>query len=409
MLRLNSYLIEQKNTHMEHIEDNVLNGGVDGTRQAINFLRSLRDMLAGNSKGSVDTTVKWDGAPAIFAGKDPRDGKFFVAKKGVFNKNPKVYKSEADIDADTSGDLATKLKIAFRNFQGLGITNIIQGDLLFTKSDLKDITYEDGDYISFHPNTIVYAVPKDSALGREISKVQIGVVWHTTYEGDSFDNMRAQFGKAIASKLRKSKNVWSTDAMYRDVSGKATLTKKETDQITSILSDAGKLFNQIDRATLNGISENEELLMKVKTFLNTKVRAQQRMGNTAKLTDDLIKYLMDYFSKESDKRKTARGKSGVQTRQKQTMSYFARVDKRKVKIIFDLMNKIIDAKLIIIKKMDQAKTINTLLQTADGYKVTGQEGFVAIDKIGGNAVKLVDRMQFSYANFSPDVKKGWQR
>ena len=90
MKNFNSYLIEQKNTHMEHIEDNVLNGGVDGAREAINFLRSLRDMLSGNAKTTVDATVKWDGAPAVFAGIDPNDNKFFVAKKGIFNKNAKV-------------------------------------------------------------------------------------------------------------------------------------------------------------------------------------------------------------------------------------------------------------------------------------------------------------------------------
>ena len=56
-------------------------------------------MLAGNARSSVNMTVKWDGAP-IFAGIDPSDGKFFVAKKSVFNVNPKLYKTNAEIDAD---------------------------------------------------------------------------------------------------------------------------------------------------------------------------------------------------------------------------------------------------------------------------------------------------------------------
>ncbi len=107
-------LTEQKNTHMTHIEDKVLYGGVNGTREAIFALRSLRDMLKGEHDGNV--SVKWDGAPAIFAGTDPNDGKFFVAKKGIFNKNPKVYKTAADVDADTSGDLAVKLKLLWLNY-----------------------------------------------------------------------------------------------------------------------------------------------------------------------------------------------------------------------------------------------------------------------------------------------------
>jgi hypothetical protein len=409
MLRFNSYLIEEKNTHMEHIEDNVLNGGVDGARQAINFLRSLRDMLAGQAGAPVDTTVKWDGAPAIFAGEDPSDGKFFVAKKGIFNKNPKVYKTEAEVDADTSGDLADKLKLALQHFKNLGIKGVVQGDLLFTKADLKSVTYQGERYITFHPNTIVYAVPINSALGKQIAKSKIGVVWHTSYSGDTFETMRASFAKPIASELRTSRNVFSTDALYRDISGKATMTKRETDAITKILSDAGKIFNQIDRATLNGISDNEELLQRTKTFMNTKVRQGQRVTNTARLTDELVKYLMDYFGYEEEKRKTEKGKSTIRARQKDVMSYFATVDKKKVKLIFDLMNKLVDAKLILINKMDQAKEIETLLLTKDGYKVTGQEGFVAVDRMKGNAVKLVDRLQFSHANFSSDVMKGWQK
>jgi len=409
MLKLSSYLTEQKNTHMEHIEDNVLNGGVDGARESINFLRALRDMLAGSSDTRVDATVKWDGAPAIFAGIDPNDGKFFVAKKAIFNKNPKVYKTNADIDADTSGDLANKLKVALEYLPSLGIKGVVQGDLLFTKGDTKNITYNGVEHITFHPNTIVYAVPKNSALGRQIARASIGIVWHTTYEGDSFETMRASFAKPIAPSLKSSRNVFFTDATYRDVSGKAMMTEKETAAITKILSDAGKIFRQIDRATLNGISENDELLMRTKAFINSKIRRGQRITNTERVADELIKYLMDIFSKQESEKKTERGKGNVRARQSSVMNYFTRTDKKKVKLIFDLMNKIIDAKEIIIRKMSQAATINTLLSTKDGYKVTGQEGFVAVDRMKGNAVKLVDRLQFSYANFSPDIKKGWQK
>ena len=409
MLNFNSYLTEQKNTHMEHIEDNVLNGGVDGAREAINFLRSLRDMLSGNSNTAVDATVKWDGAPAIFAGVDPNDGKFFVAKKGIFNKNPKVYKTNADVESDTSGDLATKLKMALQYFSALGITGVVQGDLLFTQGDTKDISYDGVEHITFHPNTIVYAVPKDSVIGRKVARARIGVVWHTTYTGDSFETMRATFAKPIASSLKDSVDVFSTDAVYRDVSGKAMMTAKETDDITKILSDAGKIFNKIDKYTLNGISDNEELLMRTKTFMNTKVRSGERVTDTTRLTNELVQYLMDYFGKEEALRKTEKGKSNVRVRQGSVMEYFTKTDKRKIKLIFDLMNKLVDAKNIIIKKMDQAKTINTLLLTKDGYKATGQEGFVAVDRMKGNAVKLVDRLQLSHANFSADVQKGWQK
>ena len=162
MLKFTRYLAESKNTHMEHIEDNILNAGVDGARQTINYLRALRDMLAGDVKAPVNVTVKWDGAPAIFAGQDPSDGKFFVAKKGIFNKNPKVYKTDADVDADTSGDLNTKLKLALKHLPALGIEGVIQGDFLYSKDDIRKETIDGASYTTFHPNTIVYAIPENS-------------------------------------------------------------------------------------------------------------------------------------------------------------------------------------------------------------------------------------------------------
>jgi hypothetical protein len=220
--------------------------------------------------------------------------------------------------------------------------------------------------------------------------------------------MSASFGKETASGLRTTKSVWSVDAVYRDISGKAMMTKEESEEFSAILSEVGKIFAKLDKNTLDSISKNEELLLRIKTFMNTKVRAGQRIGNTTKFTSDLVDYLLDYFGKEDEKRKTPRGKEGVTKRKEDVMKFFQNTDKKKIQMIFDLMNLLVDAKLILIKKMDQAKSINTLLRTKDGYKVTGQEGFVAIDK-KGNAVKLVDRLQFSNANFSSEFIKGWQR
>ena len=214
---------------MTHIEDMVIDGGVDGTRAAINALRDLRDMLGGHSNDTKAVTVKWDGAPAVFAGIDPEDGEFFVAKKGIFNKNPKVYKSHADIIADTSGDLSAKLVVAFDELKKVGIKKgVYQGDIMFTKSDLKKETIDGVKYITFHPNTIVYAIPVKDA--KEVLAAKIGVVWHTKYTGTSFENMNASFGVKL-SEFKKTKTVWQKSADLPDMSGVATLTKKETDDL----------------------------------------------------------------------------------------------------------------------------------------------------------------------------------
>ena len=409
MQRLSSFLTEDKNTHMEHLEDNLLNAGVDGARDSINYLRSLRDMLAGNSKSQVNVTVKWDGAPAVFAGIDPSDGKFFVAKKGIFNKNPKVYKTKADVDADTKGDLNTKLNLALRYLPAMNIKGVIQGDFLYAKKDIKKVQINGEPYITFHPNTIVYAIPEKSRLASEILRSEIGVVWHTNYRGKSFESMSASFGEKIASNLKGSRSVWSVDAVYKDVTGQATMTKTETDAVTLLLSAAGKQFNKINKATFDGITENEDLLVRVKTYVNVQVRAGQKIDSPSKFVSGLMEYIYEYYQKEIDKRKSEKGKASQEEKRKEIMSYFSNTDKSQIVGLFELYNLIVDAKLMIIRKLDKAKTVGTFLKTKDGYKVTEQEGFVAIDRMGKNAVKLVDRLQFSNANFSPDYIKGWQK
>ena len=409
MFKFTEYIVEQKNTHMEHAEDDVLNGGVEGTRNSINALRAVRDMLAGHSESKVDITVKWDGAPAIFAGQDPTDGKFFVAKKGVFNKNPKVYKTYAEVDEDTSGDLADKLKACLMWLPKIGIKGVIQGDLLFTSNDIKRDTIDGESYITFHPNTLVYAVPANSELAKKITRAKIGIVWHTVYEGDSFETMKAVFGKDILASLTQNSNVWKTDVNYHDVSGKATLTEVETETVTKILSDAGKVFQKLPTNMLNMIKQDDELRTLIKTFNNSKVRQQLKITNVKKHVSELIDFINKYFQKDIDKAKTEKGKASATQRRDRVLKFFSPAHKVELESIFTMMNLLAEAKLILIKKLDEVKNLQTFLMTKNGYEVTGVEGYVAIDKLRGNAVKLVDRMQFSYANFSPDVIKGWQR
>jgi len=406
MQTFKSYLSEQKNTHMTHIEDRVIYGGVKGARDAILALRSLRDMLAGSAKGSTDVTVKWDGAPAVFAGIDPNDGKFFVAKKGIFNKNPKVYKSHEDIEEDTSGDLSTKLKIAYDELSKLGIRGVVQGDIMFTSNDLKTETIDGEKYITFHPNTIMYALPVDSDEAKKIKKARIGVVFHTSYEGATFETMRASYGVDV-DKFKKVPSVWAETATIRDLSGTATLTKKDTDEVTKALSEAGKIFRKIAGSTLREIEQNPDFASMIETHNNRYVRAGEAVKDTKKHVDNLIEFINAKFEKEAGKRSTEKGKAAQYAKRDEILKFFSDKNKANLKLVFDLQKAIVVAKLIIINKLDRLKSINTFVKTKTGFKVTGQEGFVAIDRIGGGAVKLVDRLEFSTNNFSPDILKGW--
>ena len=399
------FITESKNTHMTHIEDKVLYGGVKGTREAILALRSLRDMLKGEHDGNV--SVKWDGAPAIFCGTDPSDGKFFVAKKGIFNKNPKVYKTDADIDADTSGDLSVKLKEALKYLPELGIKGVIQGDFLYSKRDLSVATIKGEKYLTFHPNTIVYALPVKSDGAKAVKKSKIGIVWHTTYKGSTFESMKASYGVDV-SKLKTSKNVWSQDAMLRDLTN-MTMSKKETAIVNEHLSKAGFLFNKIAGSTLRQLEANQQLAGLIETFNNSYVRKGQVIGDTNRHVNALIKWINARYQKEIDKRKTEKGKAAQQKKLDDILSFFSTRNKTSLKYMFDLQKAIVLAKLRLINSLNKLSKVRTFVKTNNGYKVTGEEGYVAIDKIGGDAVKIVDRMEFSYNNFSNSILKGWDK
>jgi len=407
-MKFSSFLTEQKNTHMEHLEDMIFNDGVEGARLAITSLQSLRDMLAGRSKQAVNVTVKWDGAPAIFAGVDPSDGKFFVAKKGIFNVRPQLFKSEADIAAGLSGDLKNKFTIALREFSKLGIRKgVYQGDLMFTKGDVKVISIGGEKYYSFQPNTIVYVIPVNSALGRQIARASIGVVWHTTYTGNKIQNMKASFGKGIVNKFKSVNSVWMDDATYRDVSGNATFTEEETAEVTALLSQAGSLFKKVSSQALSTIRDDEELKQKIKTYNNTFVRAGEPFPEPKAHVKGLYDYITDWYQKEIDKKKQEKTKQEWTARRDTVLKKVFQNTEDLVNI-FRLMNVLVQAKQKVIDKMNNASRMGTFLRTNKGFVTTSQEGYVAIDRVG-RAVKVVDRLEFSKANFSSDVLKGWQK
>jgi len=345
----------------------------------------------------------------VFVGIDPSDGKFFVAKKGVFNKNPKVYKTPDDVKADTSGDLQAKLLVALSEFSKLGIkSGVYQGDLMFTKGDVSVEKIDGQSYYTFQPNTIVYAVPTDSPLGRQIKRSKIGVVWHTVYTGRDFESMSASFGKSITSKFNQSASIWQTDATYRDLSGNATFTASETEAVTTLISNAGRTFRKVPATLLNAFKDNNELLIRVKAFNNSYIKAGKRINPRSHMRA-MFNNIHDFYQKEIDKKKTQKSKDEWTQKRKEVMSVFTKHSSSDFQNLFTLMNYLVDAKQMIVDKMNKASEFGTFLRTSRGFQVTNQEGFVAIDHMSGGAVKIIDRMEFSRANFSPDVIKGWQR
>jgi hypothetical protein len=410
-MKFSEFITESKkegaNLHLEHIEDEVLNRGVAGTRDAINFLQSLRDMLAGNSSSKVNVTTKWDGAPAVFCGINPDNGKFFVGTKGVFNANPKLNYTDDDIDTNhPSGGLNAKLKVALRYLPKLGIKGVLQGDMMFSKGDINTQSIDGEEYITFQPNTIVYAVPSDSKLARAMTSAQLGIVFHTSYTGKTFSDMKASFNIDI-NHLTTTKDVWFRDAYFVDASGTVTFTEQETKVLTSHLSLAGTTFQSINALTLNRIASSEVVLTYIKTFNNTKVREGKEIRDTVGHTNELIRWVEAKLNKDiSDAKKEETKQKRI--KEKTEIMRFFRGSARDLKSIFDLMNHLVASKNMIVSKLQQMKQVtNTFLRTDDGFKVTNPEGFVAVDKLKGNAVKLIDRLEFAHANFN--AAKAWTK
>lgn len=407
MLEFNQLLNEAaqgKNLHLEHLEDLPFNEGTEGARNAIYFLRELRDMLAGTAQHPIYISTKWDGAPAIIAGTNPENGRFFVATKGAFNVTPKLNYTESDIDRNyPDRALGETLKVALANLSALGIKSVLQGDILFTKQTLHVREIDGVQHLVFQPNTILYAIPLDSALAKNMLKAQIGVVFHTEYRGAKLADMKASFHPEL-HQLTANPNVWYRDARFIDASGTATFTAHETEEMNLLLNRAAEDYARIDQRTLDYISHTEKIKNQIKQFTNAKVRSGEGVGEPAKHVLALIQWVTQKQNEYILDAKKGDTKTKREIEKNELLKFY-RNNYNSLIAIFSLVNAIIHAKEAIIRKLQTVKSIGTFISTDSGLKVTSPEGFVAVNK-EGNAVKLVDRLEFSKANFN--TTKNWQ-
>jgi hypothetical protein len=405
MFSFKGFFTKEKNTHLEHLEDDIINRGSKGGDNAINFLKSVRNMLAGSSGKKVNMSVKWDGAPAIICGINPENGQFFVGTKSVFNVTPKINYTSADIRRNHSGELANKLSIALRELSKLRISGILQGDFLFSKSDLKSATIDGENMITFTPNTITYAVPVDSDIGKRILRARMGIVFHTSYSGKTMKSLIAGFG-TVSGKSGIS-SVFLADAAYKDVSGSAKLTSSELSTFDArirmaegSLLKAGPMLDEMSKTTSDSLSVG----FRLKTFFNHYIRNTQ--GNMAKvktLVDMFREYYQSILQAEIDAKKTDSGKQKYKNILNTNLRF---IDRNKQALYFAIASHVTlqNAKNFLVSKLSEIQSIGHFLRTPNGYKVTAPEGFVAVDKVAG-AVKLVDRLEFSRANFT--AEKDW--
>ena len=393
-----------KNTNLEHLEDTILNDGSQGGKEAVAFLRSLGEML---DQGSAEArvTVKWDGAPAIICGVNPDNGRFFVGTKSVFNKvSPKISYSENDVDSlYPPGQLAEKLKAAYKYLSTLSIPNVVQGDLLFTDDKYEAVIGGD-TCIAFQPNTIVYAVPKDSDIGQRIDNAKFGIVFHTQYSGRSLDTMSASFGDI---NIQGNTDVFVTSSDFKNASGEANMTRAEKTTYTNLVNKTEGSLKQasrfLDLMKTNNMNKFTLSIM-FKTFFNRYVREGRSLVGARATARDFAQYFSNALDKEIDSKKMKSTKDKYLELKNKGLKFINDNQQAIYMTVASYMN-LQAAKNFMIRKLQKVNTFGTFLRTPDGYRVTAPEGFVAIRS--GRALKLVDRLEFSRANFTAD--KNWDK
>ena len=395
-------LLEDRNTHLEHLEDEIINNGSSGAKTSIEFLKSIKKMLQGG-KGGSNVSVKWDGAPAIFCGINPENGRFFVGTKSIFNATPKINYTVSDISRNHGGALADKLAVALKYLPKLGIKGVIQGDLLFTSSDKKMANVNGERSIVFTPNTITYAVPvASSSMYNRIRSASIGIIFHTSYSGKTIKTMRASFGASVSG-LRQNKNVFFDNANYKQ-SKDPGFNKGEEKQFDSVIAMAqGSVYK--GGAFIDLIKKDKgplSLGVQLKTFFNTYIRAGSKITNTSALANNFEVYFIGKLKKEIDGKKTDKSKQKYKEILEVGMKIL-RPNRQGLYFAIASYITLQTAKKMLLSKLNGIQSIGSFMRTKDGYKVTSPEGYVAINK--GSAVKLVDRLVFSQANFN--VAKDW--
>lgn len=397
-----------KNTHLEHLEDSILLDGKQGASDAFKFLDLLAKTFTGQGNNNFKITTKWDGAPAIFCGMYPGTDQFFVGTKSVFNKDAKINITPEDVDRNHghAPGLVSKLKDALKYFPVLKIKGVAQGDLLFT--DDKKYEIIDGKRcITFQPNTITYAIPEGSPFYEKAKRAKIGVVFHTTYQGSSVENLNATFGYDI-SKLNKSPDVLVLSAETGQLGKDTLITKQEKQQLirmktagASLIRSAGDFLDKIAEQ----IEANDQLTVgpRLKIYFNTYVRQGKKVNNAKQFVRNFKAYFQDEVKKAADKVKTPKAKAAKLAKLYAGLDFIESNETALLKAV-GLYTTLQNAKNFFVRKLEKGEQFGTYLRTEDGYKITAPEGYVAISN-GTNAVKLVDRLSFSVANFN--VSKNW--
>jgi len=391
-------LTEFKRTHLEHIEDIIITDGYVGGQAVVEYFRGLLLTLKGTSSEAMSVSVKWDGAPAVVCGTNPDNGKFFVGTKSVFSKTPKINYTKKDIATNHGTDeLGQKLLKCLVHLKKLNIQGVVQGDLLYTDEGITRKNIDGKPHLTFTPNTITYAVPEGGELANQIDRAKLGIIFHTTYAGDSLATMNAQGGADVSS-FTQSPDVFFDNASYKDVSGSAKFTADESQQFYNSIDKLETLLNSVPRDLSSVLGQNTDFVPMFQMYINAMVKQGELPTNVNQFLLGFKKFYADRMQQQMSGLKAQKALQLRQDKMKQ-MPVFLSKAKKPLQAMLTFYKAVQQMKGFVLKKMNQAMAIGSFQQTDGGLQVTEPEGFVAVDK-SGNAVKLVDRLGFSRRNLT---------
>ena len=399
----------QQNKHLEHLEDELINFGYGGYVASKDLIQNFIDELGGRPTGRVTVTTKWDGAPAIVCGIDPESKQFFVGTKSVFNKKePKVNFTEEDIEKNHGEipDLANKLKQCLKYFPELKIKGVVQGDLLFTDEDVATKTIDGERYYTATPNTLTYAWPADSKLGKAVHSAKVGVVFHTYYSGAGpVNSMNAGFGVSQFN-LKSSTNVFLASATMDNISANSGLTPAEERTLNSVISVANRnaaTAKPFLELIAQEATKQFTLGYTMKRFTNSYIKDGQKINNVNKFMEGFEKAFKKSLIEKVDDLKSEKSKNEYREKLADGLQLLEG-NQRSFKAFIVIYNSFTNAKNLINNKLAGLSDTKVFLRSGDTFVVTKPEGFVAI--VDGQAIKIVDRLEFSRANFT--LEKSWK-
>jgi len=398
--------------HLEHLEDEMLNYGVDGCHAAVRFMRELLKML-GEKKGSGFMQTKWDGAPSVVCGTDPQTGNFFVANKSAFNVgSPKIAFNYEEVETlYGTGGLGDTLKNALRYFSQMDIKGVVQGDILFTDRLKKRQIIDGVEYVTFTANTLTYAIPTSHPLGKKCIEAKIGIVFHTHYSGDNFAEMQALPGADVPQNNDLPQVLMlENDTPLADTAVSSGILSKFSTNVGIIERMCGISGEFLDHLVSHMGKTGDlkyHVASYVKQFFNDEIRNQRNVNMDSRVTlKALGKFYHEKMMKEIDKVKSPAAKTKKRDLMYKGLKYLEDHE-REFRAMLTLYRKIAENKQLVIDELDRVENagpIKYFVKQEGGYKVTNPEGYVL--HLDGDMIKLVNRLEFSYNNFT--VEKEWK-